>query len=234
MSHDSDDVTLFLRGAALGLGPLRRELTPVYQRWMNDLRVTRTLSAPLRPVSFEAEAAWVAGALVSDEPVFTIYELATMRAIGNTGFHNVDLEHGIAEYGLLIGETDVWGRGYATAVTRLMLEYAFDVLGLYNVRLSVFAHNPAGIRAYERAGFKRIGARRGAFKVGRRRYDEIYMDAIADDFEPSGLDAMMHMLPDLGRETGQTVTVAGSSTEESVAPVADAASQAGSSNGSTA
>jgi RimJ/RimL family protein N-acetyltransferase len=108
----------------------------------------------------------------------------------------VDRHHGTADFALVIGEPDAWGRGYGTEATRLTLAYAFDVLGLYNVYLVVYANNARGIRAYERAGFKRIGVRRGAHKLGRRRYDEIHMDAVADDFPPSHLHALLH--PDEG------------------------------------
>ena len=147
-------------------------------------------------MTLEAEYEWLKDALTAKDPLFTIYELATMRPIGNTGLHNVDHSSNTATFGLLIGEMDVWGKGYGTETTRLMLNYGFDVLGLYNIDLEVFAHNPGGIKAYERAGFKKIGVRRGARRVGRERYDIVYMDAVADDIEPSPL----HHIMQSGRE----------------------------------
>lgn len=203
MPADPADIVLLLRGPRLGLGPPRRDLLPLYQRWMNDLRVIRTLGAPRLPLSAEAEAGWLERALTSREPIFTIYELSTLRPIGNADLRDVDHAHGTAEFGLLLGETDVWGRGYGTEATRLMLYYAFDVLGLHNVQLVVYASNPGALRAYERAGFKRVGVRRGAHKAGRRRYDAIIMDAVADDIAPSALDAVMHPA---GREPEQRPT----------------------------
>jgi RimJ/RimL family protein N-acetyltransferase len=186
-----DDIILIMRGESVGLGPLRRDHLQDYLRWINDLQVTRTLGAPRRPMTAELETAWLDGALMSSDPSFTIYELATMRPIGNTTLR-VEGDSGCAEFGLMIGEKDVWGRGYGSEVTRLMLGYAFDVLGLYNVMLRVYANNPRAIGIYERAGFRRIGVRRGALKVGRRRVDEILMDAVADEFEPSQLHTTMH------------------------------------------
>ena len=53
--------------------------------------------------------------------------------------------------------------------------------------LTVHADNIRGIRAYERAGFRRIGTRRNALVAGRLRLDEILMDAIPEDIEPSEL-----------------------------------------------
>jgi RimJ/RimL family protein N-acetyltransferase len=186
------DISLMIRGAQVGFGPLRRDLIPLYQRWINDLRVTRTLSVPCRPMTLDAETAWYESMLHAvDTVAFTIYELESMRPIGNTTLHTIDEGNDTADFGLLVGETDVWGRGYGTETTRLMLAYGFDVLGLHNIQLFVFANNPGAVRAYERAGFKRSGTRRGALKIGRRRYDIISMDVLAEELAPSYLDELI-------------------------------------------
>lgn len=187
---------LIIRGEKVGLGPMRKDLLETYARWINDMQVTRTLGLTPLPMTVEREQGWLDTALLSQEPHFTIHELSSMRAVGNTSLVDIDHNSGTATFGLLIGESDVWGKGYGTETTRLMLNYAFDVLGLHNIELQVFAHNPGGVKAYERAGFKKIGVRRGARKVGRERYDVVYMDAVADEFQPSYL----HDLMQTGRE----------------------------------
>jgi RimJ/RimL family protein N-acetyltransferase len=181
------DIDLIVRGEKVGLGPLRRDLLTTYQRWMNDLAVTRTLGAPSRPMTSEREQSWLDGALLSTEPHFTIYTLNDLRPIGNTSLFDINSEFATCFFGILIGERDAWGHGYGTETTRLMLHYAFDVLGFRNVTLTVHADNLRGIRAYERAGFRRIGTRRNALVAGRLRLDEILMDAIPEDIEPSEL-----------------------------------------------
>jgi RimJ/RimL family protein N-acetyltransferase len=190
--HSSADIDIIIRGERVGLGPLRAELVLTYRRWMNDLQVTRTLGAPRVPMTTEREQQWAEAMLTSTDPNFTIYRLEDMQPIGNTGFHQIDAANATCFFGILIGERDVWGQGYGTETTRLMLQYAFDVLGYQNVTLTVHAGNRGGIRAYEKAGFKHAGVRRNALRVGRRRIDELMMDATPDDVEPSYLDAMMH------------------------------------------
>jgi diamine N-acetyltransferase len=64
-----------------------------------------------------------------------------------------------------------------------MLDYAFTALGLHNVMLTVFAFNPAGLRAYEKAGFRPIGWRRECRVMGGEVYDEIHIDCLASEFE---------------------------------------------------
>ena len=74
------------------------------------------------------------------------------------------------------------GRGYGTEATRLMLDYAFTVLGLYNVMLRVYAYNPAALSAYEKAGFREFGRRRQCRVFAGQRWDEIFMDCLASEF----------------------------------------------------
>ncbi len=62
--------------------------------------------------------------------------------------------------------------------------WAFTRIGLHNVLLQVLATNTAAIRAYERAGFRRVGTRRGAAWAGGGRVDELLMDAVPELLEP--------------------------------------------------
>jgi RimJ/RimL family protein N-acetyltransferase len=51
--------------------------------------------------------------------------------------------------------------------------------------LGVRSWNVRGIRAYKRAGFKEIGRRRQAIRLGGRVYDEVLMDCLASEFSDS-------------------------------------------------
>jgi RimJ/RimL family protein N-acetyltransferase len=175
---------LNITGEKVALGPIRRDLLPMYQRWINDFEVTRTLAAGFRPITWEAEEAWFEGASRRDrEVILTIYERATMRPIGNTGLHDLDPHNRTATFGLLIGEKECWGKGYGTETTRLMLDYGFTCLGLHNIMLSVYSFNERGIRAYIRAGFQEIGRRRQAIRLGSQAFDEVLMDCLATEFQ---------------------------------------------------
>jgi hypothetical protein len=46
---------------------------------------------------------------------------------------------------------------------------------------------PHTIRAYTKAGFREIGRRRGAVVTLGRRYDQVLMDAVAEEFTDSVL-----------------------------------------------
>lgn len=171
-----------LTGERVVLGPLRRDLIPTYARWNNDFGVTRNMSIP-RP--------WTTDQVAADldhlgeggrEASFTIYERATGRPIGNVGWTDIDWRNRTSEYVILIGEPDCRGRGFGTAVTRLMLAYAFDTLGLHSVMLRVYAYNLGGLRAYTKAGFREFGRRRQAKMMGGKLWDVVLMECLASEY----------------------------------------------------
>ncbi len=181
-SGQAEPPIVTITGERIALGPLRRDLLPRYQRWINDLTAARNLAVIPGPVSAEAEAAWFDRVSTSGDVLFTIYERATWRPIGNAGLHAINYRNRTAEFGILIGEADARGQGLGTEATRLMLDYAFTALGLHNVMLSVYAYNRAAHRAYQKAGFREFGRRREAVWMGGRLWDIIYMECLATEF----------------------------------------------------
>lgn len=174
-------------GEKVALGPYRRELVPLYLRWINDFEVTRTLGIREQPATLEAEEAWYERASRNDtDPAFTIYELATLRPIGNTSLMNVSHFHRTADFGIMIGEKECWGKGYGTETTRLMLEFGFTALGLHNIMLTTYSFNERAQRAYRRAGFREIGRRRESVRVGGVAYDDVFMECLATEFAALG------------------------------------------------
>ena len=90
---------------------------------------------------------------------FAIYALpdAPDRDRQHSGFRQP------ARYGLdgiTIGDVSDRGQDSAPKRLRLLLDYAFTVLGVHNVWLDTPAYNAGAIRAYEKAGFREIGRRR--------------------------------------------------------------------------
>jgi RimJ/RimL family protein N-acetyltransferase len=189
-SVPADTPLVNMIGDLVAIGPLRRDLLPLYVRWINDFQTIRTLGVPPRPMTAEAEAAWFDNQAAGADPLFTIYELATWRAIGNTGLHGIDYRNRTATFGIMIGEPECRGKGYGTETARLMLDYAFTALGLHNVMLTVYEFNLAAQRAYRKAGFREIGRRRSAKLMGGKYWDEIFMDCIAEEFESPLLKAI--------------------------------------------
>jgi RimJ/RimL family protein N-acetyltransferase len=174
---------LSIVGDKVALGPLRRDLLPLYFRWENDLAIRALRGGPARPATWEAvETGYEAGSKREDDVLFTVYELQTLRPLGVTKLIRINFVERTATFGCYIGERECWGRGYGTEATLLTLDYAFTCLGLHNVMLTVYSFNERAIRAYTRAGFQTIGRRRECSNFGGQICDDIYMDCLATEF----------------------------------------------------
>lgn len=180
--HEASYPLVTIVGDLVALGPLARDLLPLYHRWFNDFTVLRNLR-DRRVTTMEEMAAWYETRATSDRyAAFTIYEGGTRRPVGYAALQAIDRRHATAEYFIVIGEPEARGKGYGTAATRLVLDYGFTVLGLHNIMLTVSEFNLAGRHAYEKAGFRVFGRRRGSFRVVDEHCDEIYMDCHASEF----------------------------------------------------
>ena len=180
-------------GEKVALGPIRRDLMPLYNRWINDFEVLEYMGALQQPMTQEAEEAWFAQASRPQETSvdFLIYELPSYRPIGTTDLRNIDFRNRSAQFGIIIGEKDAWSKGYGTEATELMLHYAFNDLGLHSVWLTVFSFDPRGIRAYEKAGFKVVGSQREAHWAKGRFHDIVIMDCLSKDFDGKGFNRLL-------------------------------------------
>ncbi|MFT4038065.1 MAG: GNAT family protein [Thermomicrobiales bacterium] len=173
-----------MRGERVALGPLHAGLLPMILRWGNDLRTSEFSGADPRPRTPEAVAAVWEPLLCGERADwlgFAIYALPDLRPIGHANVRDFTNAHGTAELGITIGEVCERGRGYGTEAVQLLTGYAFEHLNVWNIWLDTAAYNLAAIRAYEKAGFREIGRRRGARVLAGRRYDIVLMDCTRED-----------------------------------------------------
>jgi RimJ/RimL family protein N-acetyltransferase len=105
------------------------------------------------------------------------------RLIGLIGLYTIFWLHHEAFMGISIGERDYWGKGYGTDALRVLLRYAFDELNLQRVSLSFLEGNERALRSYEKCGFRLEGRERQAWAYDGRRWDEISMGLLREEWE---------------------------------------------------
>jgi diamine N-acetyltransferase len=181
-------------GERAALGLLRRDHLPMLAVWFNDPEVRRGL-AHRGVVNEEAEARWyeeVTEAARAPRPStvpFAIHDAADGELAGVCTLEGIDHNFLRGEFGIFLGQRR--GTGIGTDATRLVLDWAFTIIGLRNVMLESYEFNEQAVRAYERAGFRVIGRRRDAVLALGRRWDSILMDATAEGFERPVLNRLL-------------------------------------------
>lgn len=137
------------------LRPLRVEDAFTSIRWRSDPEVWKyTRAAGRQPPRLEDEINWIKS--VVDEPNGRRFAIEVDGAyVGNVYFTGItDRE---AEFHIVIGDRNLWGKGIAKLATVEALALAWKELDLNSVRLIVHKDNAAAIRIYDGLNFRRIG-----------------------------------------------------------------------------
>lgn len=177
----SPDPVLWIASHTCALGPYRADLVETYWRWEQDPALLVGYGRQ-SPESLEARTEGMVHQLRGENLRFTVYDLTTGAPVPS-GVATLLPDHAVrtAEYVVMLAP-EARGRGLGTEATRLTLDYAFHITNLRMVWLKVLAPNKAAVLAYEKAGFRTVGALREAGYWLGRVCDEIVMDALPADF----------------------------------------------------
>ncbi|HKZ92525.1 MAG TPA: GNAT family protein [Candidatus Limnocylindrales bacterium] len=156
---------------------------PHVRRWYRDPELARLTRYSLQPMTDDEVDRFFHGRLMSPETVAYAIDLRDSgRLIGLTTFSHLDPDNGSVIFHISIGEPDAWNQGFGTEATGLMLQLAFERIGLHRVGLSVFSFNERAIRSYQKAGFRLEGRAREAIARDGERFDELTMGILAPDW----------------------------------------------------
>jgi len=162
------------------------EMSKAFTRWSLNSEYMRLLNSSARPLqSVKSNAKWMekeAEEVSPENYYFSIRTLAEDKLIGELGLDVVNWSGRDAFVGLGIGETDYWSKGYGTDVMNVLLRFAFTEVNLRRVTLTVFEYNPRAIRSYEKAGFRHEGHMRNYLNRAGRRWNELYMGILREEW----------------------------------------------------
>jgi RimJ/RimL family protein N-acetyltransferase len=172
-----------LEGERVRLAPVTPDLLPMYLRWFADVEVTRFMSLRCPPTE-KMEQDWFERMGSSpNDVVWAIVLKEGDRHIGTVGIHQIDWPNRRALTGTMIGEKDVWNKGYASEAVRLRTRWAFREMGLEKLTTRVFLDNVGSRRVLEKAGYRQFGiARRDEWR-DNRWHDLWLADILRDEWE---------------------------------------------------
>ena len=124
-------------------------------KWVNNPENNRFLHYDI-PICVEKTERWFDSHLGEDTRYDAVIE-ADGISVGTIGLLSIDKKYSKAEYYIAMGETAYKGKGVAKEASRLILQYAFEVLGLNRIYLFTETENVAAQRFFERVGFVREG-----------------------------------------------------------------------------
>ena len=104
-----------------------------------------------------AHHVWVPSAItLSSSLRFAIALRSTNQLIGTAGFHTVILQNKTAELAYDLSPI-MWGKGIATYIGTLLVDWAHSHVGLIRVQATVLDSNARSTRVLDKCGFEREG-----------------------------------------------------------------------------
>lgn len=117
----------------------------------------------------------------TDRADWAVTRAADGAFLGEVVLQELDASNESMSLRIALGGPHVFGRGYGTEATRLVLDFAFESVGLHRVGLEVFDFNTRAQRVYEKCGFVREGVLRDALLWNGTRHDTVVMSILSTD-----------------------------------------------------
>lgn len=133
---------------------------PKYFSWLGDYEVMKHIYRfdYLMPKKFEEVRSYVENVWKNKYCVF----LAMISKENDEFVGSVKINYGtdegfmtqVADIGIMIGEKDEWGKGFATDAIRATAHYCFKNLSMRKVTAGVMENNKGMIKVFTKLGFK--------------------------------------------------------------------------------
>lgn len=173
-----------LEGDLVRLDPLDARTGEHVVREYTDMDPrTRRLTGTHRRFGEEELRRWVADLPDRhDRADWLISSRADGEAVGECALLDLDHHNANAGYRISLFRTEQTGRGFGTAATDLVLEYAFEQVGLHRIGLEVFEFNEAARRSYARSGFREEGVWREHLYWDGQWHDAVLMSVLDREY----------------------------------------------------
>jgi RimJ/RimL family protein N-acetyltransferase len=165
------------------LGPIEKVDAHRMFTWRNDSEVTKYLAQTSMARS-EVDL-WYAS-LDNHRLAYSI--LAEEVVIGYVQL-DIDPANQKCEVGVIIGEKEYWGKGIGKDVAQQITALAFENFGLHRVLAVASELNPASIKIFLSAGYKREGRLRDGYYRDGQFHDLILLSILEEEWRGSGLRA---------------------------------------------
>lgn len=150
----------------------------------NNRKAAMLLGGIYHPYTIDDIRAWVDFHNNNPEEVlFLVEDLTIGKVIGHVGLYKIDRIAKKTEFGILIADDNSRGKGYGVKSTNLMVNYAFNELGLHKVTAEVLSENAPSIAMFKKCGFSIDGCLRDDVFKNNRYYDVLTLSVLRTEID---------------------------------------------------
>ena len=145
-----------------------------YVNWLNDIEIYKYLDNG-GDYTYKSLSDYLNKYAENPVLFWGIIVKETNTHIGNIKIDPINKRNQIGEYGILMGDKNKWGQGYAKEATKAVIDYCFKVLELRKITLGVIKDNITAVKLYQKLGFETEGIYRMHGIYGGKYCDAIRM-----------------------------------------------------------
>jgi len=146
---------LILTGNKIFLRAIKiSDATNEYVKWLNSKEINQFLESRFIKHSLKSLKEYLKKIIKDPNSILiAIIDKKTLKHIGNIKMGPIDWNHKFTEMGIIIGDKNFWGKGYATESILRVSDYGFKKLKLRKISAGAYSNNIGSIRAFMKAGF---------------------------------------------------------------------------------
>lgn len=127
-------------------------VTDAYVNWINDPEVNMYLETR-GGYTLALLKAYIEEQYNKEIYFWAIHLKDSKKHIGNIKIDPINVETNSGEYGILMGDRENWGKGYAKQASNTIINYCFEQLKLSKITLGVIEDNVNAVLLYKKMGF---------------------------------------------------------------------------------
>jgi len=172
-----------MAGSNFTLRELRKEDAPSLLAMLTAEEVSRFISPPPTTVEgFERFIAWAQRErMAGNYACFAIVPAGMNTAIGIFQVRSLEPGFGTAEWGFAMA-SEYWGSGIFVEGARLILDFAFEVIGTSRLEARAATANGRGNGALRKLGAVQEGVLRRSFLRNGHYFDQVLWGILAEDW----------------------------------------------------
>jgi len=155
-----------------------------YLKWFNDEEVCHGNSHHIFPHTKRKILEYISYSQKShDELILAIVLKSNDKHIGNIAFQNINLIYRSADLTIILGDKSIWGQGYGSEASKLLVRHGFCSLNFHRISCATFDSNIAMKKLALSLGMKEEGRRCEAVYKNGRYLDIIEYGILKYDYE---------------------------------------------------
>ncbi len=155
-------------------------------RWFNDPDIRKTLIIS-EQYELDKTIRWFEKLKADNSRLEFVIETIEKVSIGIIGLAGIDSTHRTAEIYIVIGQKEFWGKGVMLEAECLLIDWAFNSLGLEKIWAQTRPDNIASLITMKKIGFQVEGTLRNEKIVNGQRTTVMHLGLLREDFKPINL-----------------------------------------------